>query len=211
MADVEEEGEFGSHFLDSMLEIEMTEVDGEVDILKNESPHIENSRVLPPIPTFDLQSQTLLYRNTYRNSLGHPRLPNPPVVTSTVPKVFPLVSSVPVLKPSPMLTIYSKNLLPPQNSPVVTKSNPSVQKFCSKSNIKNPLKIHKSTAVSEQMVRTKFLKQVFRAEYIKNVFIKKDEPSDISQFGKEEMEFYKTCFKGINRLFVKILMSNLKL
>ncbi|KAK6617908.1 hypothetical protein RUM43_014137 [Polyplax serrata] len=50
MADTEDDTEYGQHFLDSMLEVEMTEEDGEVDIPKSENISANNN-VLPPIPT----------------------------------------------------------------------------------------------------------------------------------------------------------------
>lgn len=195
MVDSEEYTDFSSQFLDSILEVEMKEDDIEIDIPKNEET-IVSSRKLPPIPTFDLQMQTFNYRNAGNSLLIPKEIPN---TTLKIP--VPEANSVVVTSGNKCLAAVSENVkevLPVQMYPVNTTENNFLSSCVApklKTNIIPSVDVN-SSSYTDKILMTKFLKKLFKPEYTKHVFVQKDNPNDALKLKKEEMDFYKACFKG---------------
>ncbi|KAL0267996.1 UNVERIFIED_CONTAM: hypothetical protein PYX00_010098 [Menopon gallinae] len=192
MANVEEYGDFGSHFLDSMLEVEMTEEDGEVKIPQADDA-ASNNRDLPPCPMFDLESET--YKDLYRNAMVQQANVLRPVPAASVPGN---AIAVPVPS-SPMIVIHSNML---KGNSVSLKSNSiatAVQTVITSS--KSPILESSLTKTDEpQESILGILQKIFKPEYVKSVFTKQEPPNDISKIGPEEEKFYESAFKDVTKV-----------
>lgn len=189
MANVEEYGDFGSHFLDSMLEVEMTEEDGEVKIPQTEESASSN-RDLPPCPMFDLESET--YKDLYRNAVVQQTNVLRPVPAPSVPGNS---IAVPVVPSSSMIVIHPNML---KGNSVSLKSNTiaNVQTVITSS--KTPIlesSLSKTEEPQEAVVG--ILQKIFKPEYVESVFTKQEAPHDVSKVGPEEEKFFESAFKGI--------------
>lgn len=235
MAEVEDYADFGSHFLDSMLEVEMTVEDGEVNVPQPEDPlGNENAAFeLPSTPTFDLQSESFgSYNTIYRNPMaaGSAIQPSGPMLTihsrdimsSNVlsnPQMMQggkLVAQK-IITPgkvvtAPKLIAGTNNLVSPTFQQVLSKPNAkpaiaiktptsSAPKIINASGIVTTTPTGTATPVS--ITKTEFLNFIFKPEFVKNVFEKPEAPRDIAAVLVDEMNYYRSAFRGWYFLITK--------
>ena len=193
MAEVEDYADFGSHFLDSLLEVQMTVEDGELEVPpEKEDQPVENPYTdFPPIPTFDLQSD--VFRNHRAVALS---LQLAPMLTIHYKDIM----SANVLQPPPLIASgnYIQTTIPSQ---IISSS---VQQIMARPVVKTVVsstpKIVSTTSLAKDPIpeinlKTEFTNRLFRNEYVK-VFVTGDPPRDIAAFQTDEIEYYNVHFRS---------------